>query len=262
LANFLQNIPFSYSRGFGNTERGNRVSNFFTFVQGDWRVTRTVTLNLGFREEFNFGTSEINGILSNINSSLTTTPIGGAGTGPLGAFYTGGSYYKNNYNPGPRFGFAWNTKTDKNVIRGGYGIAYDFIYLNPITNGRFIPPYYYSLTLPQGQVGVGANSVANILAGTSPFQAQGNPLVGTFGTNITNFGSFTYIDPNLRNPQTQQYSRTVQRQLIQNWVASVGYSGCKSNYLQRTQPLNYLAPGLLTPPTTLAQQQAAQAAGV
>jgi hypothetical protein len=54
----------------------------------------------------------------------------------------------------------------------------------------------------------------------------------------------------------------VQRQLIQNWVASVGYSGSKSNYLQRTQPLNYLAPGLLTPPTTLAQQQAAQAAGV
>jgi len=147
-----------------------------------------VTLNLGFRKEFNFGTSEINGILSNINSSLTTTPIGGAGTGPLGAFYTGGSYYKNNYNPGPRFGFAWNPKNGKTVIRGGYGIAYDFIYLNPITNGRFIPPYYYSLTLPQGQVGVGANSVANILAGTSPFQAQGNALVGTFGTNITNLG--------------------------------------------------------------------------
>jgi len=37
LANFLQNIPFSYSQGFGNTERGNRVSNFFTFVQDDWR---------------------------------------------------------------------------------------------------------------------------------------------------------------------------------------------------------------------------------
>ena len=94
-----------------------------------------------------------------------------------------------NYNPGPRFGFAWNPKNGKTVIRGGYGIAYDFIYLNPITNGRFLPPFYYGLTLPQGQVGVGANSVADILAGTSPFQAQGNATVGTFGTTIKNFGS-------------------------------------------------------------------------
>src|SRR5260370_26926947 len=53
-------------------------------------------------------------------------------------------------------------------------MEYDFIYVNPITNGRFLPPFYYSLNLQQGQVGVAANSVANILAGTSPFQAQGS----------------------------------------------------------------------------------------
>lgn len=262
LQDFLQDNPFSYSQGFGNTERGNRVSNFAAFAQDDWHVTRTLTLNLGFREEFNFGVSEINGILSNINSSLTSTPIGAAGAGPLGAFYVGGSYFKNRYNPGPRFGFAWNPRNGKTVIRGGYGIAYDFIYLNPITNGRFLPPFYYSLTLPQGQVGVGVNSLSAILAGTSPFQAQGNATVGTFGTNITNFGSFNYIDPNLRNPQTQQYSLTVERELIQNWVLRVGYSGSKSDYLQITQPLNFLAPGLFTPPTSLAQEQAQEAAGV
>ncbi len=262
LANFLQDVPFAYSQGFGNTTRGNRLSNEFFFVQDDWRMTRTLTLNFGFREEIAGGVSEINGILSNLNTSLTTTPIGGAGTGPLGAFYTGGTYFHTNYNPGPRFGFAWNPKSGQTVIRGGYGIAYDFIYLNPITNGRFLPPFYYGLTLPQGQVGVGANSVASILAGTSPFQAQGNATVGTFGTNITNFGAVTYIDPNLRNPQTQQYSLTVEREIFHNWVARVGYSGSKSNYLQRTQPLNFLAPGQFTPPTTLAQQQAQQAAGV
>jgi hypothetical protein len=262
LANFLQDVPFAYSQGFGNTTRGNRVSNEFLFIQDDWKITRTLTLNIGFREEIANGASEINGILSNLNTSLKTTSLGGAGTGPLGAFYTGGSYYKPNFNPGPRFGFAWNPKSGKTVIRGGYGIAYDFIYLNPITNGRFLPPFYYGLTLPQGQVGVGANSVASILAGTSPFQAQGNSTVGTFGTTIKNFGNVTYIDPNLQNPQTQQYSLTVERRLPSNWIARVGYSGSKSTYLQRTQPLNYLAPGLFTPPTTLAQQQTQQAAGV
>jgi hypothetical protein len=262
LANFLTNTPFSYTQGFGNTERGNRVSNAATFIQDDWRILPTLTINLGFREEYNFGVTEVNGILSNLNTSLTSTPIGGAGTGPLGAFYTGGSYFKNRYNPGPRVGFAWNPRNGKTVIRGGYGIAYDFIYLNPITNGRFLPPFYYGLTLPQGQVGVGANSVSNILAGTSPFQAAGNATVGTFGTNILNFGAVTYIDPHLRNPQTQQFSLTVERQLFQGWVARVGYSGSKSDYLQDTIPENFLAPGQFTPPTTLAQQQAQQASGL
>ncbi len=262
LQNFLQDQPFSFTQGFGNTERGNRISNAASFIQDDWRVLPTLTINLGFREEYNFGVTEVNGILSNLNTSLTTTPIGGAGTGPLGAFYVGGSYFKNRYNPGPRVGFAWNPGNGKTVIRGGYGIAYDFIYLNPITNGRFLPPFYYGLTLPQGQVGVGANSVANILAGTSPFQAAGNATVGTFGTNIANFGGVTYIDPNLRNPQTQQYSLTVERQLFQGWVARAGYSGSKSDYLQDTIPENFLAPGLFTPPTTLAQQQAQQASGL
>jgi Carboxypeptidase regulatory-like domain len=262
LQNFLTDQPFSYTQGFGNTERGNRVSNAFVYAQDDWRITRTLTLNLGFREEFNFGVTEINGILSNLNTSLTTTPIGGAGTGPLGAFTTGGSYFKDTHNPGPRFGLAWNPGNGKTVIRGGYGIAYDFIYLNPITNGRFLPPYYYALSLPQGQVGVGANSLASILAGTSAFQAQGNATVGSFGTNITNFGTVNYIDQNLKNPQTQQYSLTVERQLIQNWVLRVGYSGSKSDFLQATIPQNFIAPGQFTPPTTLAQQQAQQATGI
>jgi Carboxypeptidase regulatory-like domain len=262
LGNFLQGIPFAYSQDFGNSVRGNRVSNEFFFGQDDWRVTRTLTINIGFREEIANGVTEVNNILSNLNTSLTTTPLGGAGTGPLGAFYTGGSYFKTNFNPGPRFGFAWNPRNGKTVVRGGYGIAYDFIYLNPITNGRFLPPFIYSFNLPQGQVGVGANSISNILAGASPFQAQGRSTVGTFGTTIRNFGAVTYIDPKLQNPQTQQYSLTVERELFSNWVLRVGYSGSKSTYLQRTQPLNFLAPGQFTPPTTLAQQQAQQAAGV
>jgi hypothetical protein len=56
-------------------------------------------------------------------------------------------------------------------------------------------------------------------------------------------------------------SLTVER-LFQGWVARVGYSGSKSDYLQDTIPENVLAPGLFTPPTTLAQQQAQQASGL
>ena len=262
LNDFLNANAFQYQQRFGNSVRGNRVWNEYFYAQDDWRVSRTLTLNIGFREEIAGGTTEVNNIISNVDPTLVNQPLGGAGTGPLGSFYTGGSYFRTNYNPGPRFGFAWNPNADgKTVIRGGYGISYDFIFLNPITNGRFLPPYMYLLTLPQTQIS-GANSVANLLAGNSAFQQQSQGIVGTFGTTITNFGNVTYIDPHLKNPQYQQYSLTIQRQLFTNWIVQATYAGSKGTYLQRTQPLNFLPAGAYQVPTSLAQQNSEQAAGV
>jgi hypothetical protein len=262
LNDFLNANAFQYQQRFGNSVRGNRVWNEYFYAQDDWRVSRTLTLNIGFREEIAGGTTEINNIISNIDRTLVNQPLGGAGAGPLGSFYTGGSYFHTNYNPGPRFGFAWNPKADgKTVIRGGYGISYDFIFLNPITNGRFLPPYMYLFTLPQTQIS-GANSVASLLAANSAFQQQSQGIVGTFGSTIQNFGNVTYINPNLKNPQYQQYSLTIQRQLFTNWIVQATYAGSKGTYLQRTQPLNFLPPGAYQVPTTLAQQTAELNAGV
>ena len=255
LSNFLQGNPAQYSQNFGNSVRGNRVWNEFFFVQDDWKITRTLTLNLGFREEISNGVTEVNNILSNMNPALTNTPLGGAGTGPLGSFYTGGSYFNTNYNPGPRFGFAWNPRGGKTVIRGGYGITYDFIYLNPITNGRFLPPFMYTFTLPGTQM-TGDNSIANILAGTSPFQASGHAAVGSFGTTIKNFGNVTYIDPNLTNPQYQQFSFTIERELLNRWLVRAGYSGSLGRHLTRTRSLNLTPPGTVPVATSYAQEQA------
>ena len=260
LKDFLADNPFTYTQRFGNSVRGNRLWNEFFFVQDDYHVTRNLTLNLGFREELAGGVTEVNNLVSNLDISKTSTALGGAGAGPFGAFSTGGTFFNSNHNPGPRFGFAWSPRGGKTVIRGGYGISYDFIFLNPITNGRFLPPYMYLFTLTQGNA-TGANSLANILAGTSAFQQQNSAVVGTFGTTVKNFGAVTYIDPKLKNPQAQQYTLTIERE-VKNWVLHAAYSGSKGTYLQRTQPLNFLAPGQFTPPTTLADQQAAQAAGV
>lgn len=254
LANFLSGTPAQYSQNFGNSVRGNRIWNEFFFLQDDWKITRTLTLNLGFREEISNGVTEVNNLLSNVDPSLTNTPLGGAGTGPLGSFYTGGSYFHTNYNPGPRFGFAWNPRDGKTVIRGGYGITYDFIFLNPITNGRFLPPYMYTFTLPGSQI-TGDNSIASIFAGTSPFQASGRAAVGSFGTTIKNFGNVTYIDPNLQNPQYQQFSLTIERELANRWVVRAGYSGSIGHHLTRTRSLNLVQPGLVPPATSYAQEQ-------
>jgi hypothetical protein len=260
LNDFLQGRPFQYTQRFGNSIRGNRVWNEAFFMQDDYKVARNLTLNLGVRLEIAHGVTEVNDILSNLDLNKGEA-LGGAGTGVLGAFDIGGSSFGTNWNWGPRFGFAWNPRSGKNVIRGGYGIAYDFIYLNPITNMRFLPPFMYNFALPSTGF-TGTNTFANLIAGTSEFQQQGRATVGTFGTTIRNFGAVSPVDQDLRNPQVQQWSLTIERELSPQLVARASYVGTKGNFLQRSRPLNTRAPGQFSPPASLQEEEAMRAAGV
>src|SRR5439155_11878056 len=146
-------------------------------------------------------------------------PIGAAGTGPLGCFTLGKPTNDTHLNWGPRFGFAWSPGgSSKTVVRGGYGIAYDFLFLNPITNGRFLPPYIVAGTL-SGAAITGANSWANLVAGTAPIQQESASQVGKVSTTALNFGSISpAIDRNLRNPMVQQWSFGVQREIVRDLV--------------------------------------------
>jgi len=125
---------------------------------------------------------------------------------------------------------------------------------------RFLAPFMYNFSLPSTGF-TGTNTFANLVAGTSEFQQQGLATVGTFGTTIRNFGGIGPVDQNLSNPQVQQWSLTLEREVTPQLVASASYVGTKGNFLQRSRPLNTLAPGQFTPPTTLQQEQAMQAAG-
>jgi carboxypeptidase family protein len=260
LDDFLAGNPFQYSQRFGNSVRGYRVSNEYFFAQDDYKVSRSLTVNFGVRLEVSGGVSEVNNILSNIDFHKNDA-LGGAGTGPFGAFTTGGTAFHTTRNWAPRLGFAWNPGNGKLVVRGGYGMTYDFIYLNPISNLRFLPPFMFQFVLPQTGFG-GSNTFANLAAGSSAFQQQGFATVGTFGTTIRNFGSIAPVDQGLRNPQVQQWSLTVERELPFGLVGRASYVGTKTNYLQRTHDINTIQPGLFTPPQTADEQAAMQAAGV
>jgi Carboxypeptidase regulatory-like domain/TonB-dependent Receptor Plug Domain len=254
---FQTGNPFSYQQRFGNSVRGYRVWNNFGFIQDDWRATRNLTLNLGMRLEVSNGATEVNGLLSNLNLRSTAT-MGGAGSGPLGAIEAVPVSNAQQHNWGPRFGFAYNPHGGKTVVRGGYGIAYDFSFLNPVTNLRFAPPFMYQFATTDFS---GANSFANMVAGTSPFIQSGFATVGNFGTTIRSFGSLGPVDQGLRNPQVQQWNLTVERTVWNGVLIRAGYVGTKGNYLQRSEPINTLRPGAFTPPNTLAEEAALAANG-
>ncbi|MBM3762440.1 MAG: TonB-dependent receptor [Acidobacteria bacterium] len=88
------------------------------FLQDDFKLSRTLTLNLGLRYEY---TTPFYG--SGTNKNINFNPA----TGDL-VFASDGDKYlttpdKNNF--GPRIGFAWQAMPEKLVIRGGYGIFYN-----------------------------------------------------------------------------------------------------------------------------------------
>jgi hypothetical protein len=258
---FLDGRPFQYTQRFGNSVRGNRVWNHFFFVQDDIKAAPTVTINLGLRGEVAGGVREINGILSNMNLNKQES-LGGGGTGPLGGFDMGGSSFETNWNWAPRLGLAWNPGGGKFVIRTGYGIAYDFIFLNPITNMRFLPPFMYQFGFAGHAAFEGENNYAALVAGTSPFQQSGFAAVGGFPDNVRNFGAVAPVQQDLRNPQVHQWNLTLERDIGMGMVARGSYVGTKGNFLQRSRPLNLRRPDVFTPPQTLEEEAQMRAAGI
>jgi hypothetical protein len=248
LSDFQNGIPNQWTQRFGTSIRGNRSTDVFLFAQDDIRVTSTFTLNLGLRLESSGGVSEVNNILANLDRNKFT-PIGGGGTGPLGALDLGGQAFARNNNWAPRLGAAWNPRNGRFVLRGGYGWAYDYIFLNPITNLRFSSPFMPSITLTGSAIS-GANSYANLIAGTAQAQTDAKAAIGTFLPTQQNFGSISPVDQNLKNPRAAQWNAGAEVRLFKDLVVKASYVGTQSKFLQASEPINLIPNELRPAPAT------------
>lgn len=242
FADFANGVPTQWQQRFGPSARANRVKNIFGYFQDDWKVRRNLTVNIGMRLEWAGGPTEANGRISNLNLRNTQS-FGAAGSGALGLLELGKPSFESNSNWGPRIGFAWTPGgSQKTVVRGGYGIAYDFVFLNPITNQRTLPPLIITGTLTGAASFAGSNSLSNLVAGTAQIQRDTAAQVGNLSQTTRNFGAVSpAIDFGLANPQVHQFSFGVQREFLGGWVGKAGYVGTKGNYLPRTRDINPVA---------------------
>lgn len=117
---FINGAPtrFTQNRGDSTLARPNDEIGFY--VQDDWRLNSSLTLNLGLRYDWEGAKTEA---LKDVE--------GKAGPGI--------SRDKNNF--APRFGFAWAPGgSTRHAVYGGSGVYYDQIILNIVGNARFTPP--------------------------------------------------------------------------------------------------------------------------
>jgi len=216
MADFLTNSPFLFA---GQTTPpftlGIRETMFSFFIQDNFQFRPNLTFNMGLRYEGHTDPSEVAGRTANLdNFSDSAQRIGGS--------MLGRNPSRKNF--APRLGFAWDISGDgKTSLRGGYGIFFDL---------------YDSTTW------VGApeqNAPFNVFVNfrfpefPDPFGPGGPDSSLPARPNLWMYGT-------LDQPYIQQWSLTLQQEILPLTVVTVSYNGSRGVKLMRSVTSNTRVP--------------------
>jgi hypothetical protein len=244
LADFLAGRIQSGGIAVGNAERKVVVNGVDFFAQDAWQVTRKLNINWGLRWDY-FGP------LHNGSKDLAVfIPSAGGmkiqGNGISGIFPPD----KNNF--APRFGFAYQpTSREDLVVRGGIGVFYDQINMNPFLDFR--PPNNADglEDNPAGPKPVSTYSLGNAVwqPNVPIFPGVSTCVTGNVVTD-PNCGTSVYdvfsVSQNFRTPYFFNYNLNVQKSFGNGMaVLQVGYVGSEGRKLSVMLNLNQF--GQLSP---------------
>jgi hypothetical protein len=244
LADFLLGDLSSSSRKIGTVTNHLYETAFGAFIQDDYKILPSLTLNLGLRYEIQGAPYEEYGQMTNYVPSLGKVVLGGVSTLPnwqsivAGAGLTGlvalasdvglpKSLVRTNYdNFAPRAGFAWRPFGDnRTVVRSGYGVFYTGSRLSAIRTdlaGGF--PFSVAQTF------TGSATNPSLLQVANPFP---DALAKVSGTTTA-----SGYEVNPPSPYLQSWNFTVERELGQGVAIEVGYAASKGTHLGRKYDIN------------------------
>ena len=241
LADFPNN-PASFTQRFAGAGLG-AVSHpdtrdYGLFVQDDWRVTPSLTFNLGVRYDYQW---------------MSDPPIQNPDVRLLAAGLDTSFVPRDRDNFAPRAGFSWSPDS-RTVLRGGYGIFY----------GRTT-----GIMLGTTHTGNGIQTTGLTLTGAAAIAARGL----TYPNVLPNLPAGVAQSPDLflfareyEQPYVQQGRLGFEREIFDGMSVSATYLFFKGVHLSRTRDVNlgapvattFLAPGTSTETFTVERFPAAR----
>ena len=211
LATFLQGTTSSFLYTPQPTEMNWRSWLGAWYAEDVIRVTPTLTLSLGFRDEFTNGWNEAHGRASTYTFTgavVSANPTVGTG-GMISTQPTVGNsvFTVNNakFLPQPRIGLAWSPSRNKTVVRAAFGMYNDLqdaLGYRTDQNAPFNTAY----------------SIANFTV--SQFPVSPSAAVPA-AAKIVPGG----VQPNLKTPTLISYSVRIEQQLAKDTTFTLGYVG-------------------------------------
>ena len=192
-------------------------NDYALYFQDDYKVSSSLTLNIGLRWEF-FGQA-INKLhdLTVARESNSATAIWDPSL-PVSARSTP-SVASNYKNFEPRVGFAFNPSFDRKlVIRGGYSIGYDPAFYNIFLNVAEVAPVATS-----AEFDCAGNCLGNGTFTGAAFRAANLSKLPTGGNPA--YADQEFVPNHFQNPYLETYSLGIEHQISNRMVATLRYVG-------------------------------------
>ncbi|MGD0457037.1 MAG: carboxypeptidase regulatory-like domain-containing protein [Terriglobia bacterium] len=248
LLDFVQGLPFSESGTPVNLATHQQAAFAYyrralytgLFLQDDWKVKPTFTLNLGVRYDAMAHLFSIEGPpLTNFTFGQGATLDERIANGVVAL--TPHDYFVD-HNPWyitPRVGFAWDVfGNGRTAVRGGFGLFADQPPFIDMTSQTGNPPLIF---LPSVSVQYGQTPVFQFCSPPSGWH-ETCPVVNTSNVTVNSSGgvlvngviqpSTVYgFSPGITMTQVEDWTLSVQRQLQNNLILEVYYLGSAAHHL-------------------------------
>jgi hypothetical protein len=203
LSSFLTNqkpLAFQGNRETSAPTFGMRQTLFGAYVQDDIRLEKNLTFNAGLRYEMVTVPTEAHNRISNLRNLTDAQPS------------VGTEFFRNPTlrNFEPRVGFAWNPRSGRTLVRGGFGI-FDVLPL----------PYEFTISIQHA-----VPFVQEIFGNTFP---AGSFPTGAYQQLITESTASrsVYVENNPKRNYVMQWNLSVAREMSSTLAVTVGYVGSR-----------------------------------
>jgi hypothetical protein len=219
-----------HDQSFNGPITGRRWKIYRPFGEDDWRITPSLTLNLGLAWDMTTPISEAHGRLANYIPStgqlLVANQNGVSSSAGVNMDWTALE---------PRIGAAWKFfGSDNTVFRAGFAIFHDSAWSQGAQGLWQNPPFFgesdafasAGCAFPTSYCATVLGQTPSAISLSSGFQAiPSPPTVGTFT------GSFYTQPTDFKLGRVRQYNFNVEQALPGNVVLTMGYAGSRSNHI-------------------------------